>query len=65
MKMMQKVIMDCAEKEGASQDDINDFLAHKPAEKPKAKCHRACMHEAWGNVNCSKSIFLEKKETIN
>lgn len=54
MQGMKKIIMDCAVTEKAAQSDVEDFFAHKPAVKKEAKCHRACIHEAFGTVSCSE-----------
>lgn len=51
MQAMQKIVMDCKEKENASQADLEELFAHKPATSKEAKCHRACMHTAFGTVS--------------
>nr|AWC08456.1 odorant-binding protein 45 [Bradysia odoriphaga] len=59
----QKLLKNCAEKEKASQADIDDFLARTPAVEPQAKCFRACLHETLGsmkNNKFSREGFLAK-----
>lgn len=58
---LKKIVMDCAEKEKATQADLEEFMAHKPATSPTAKCHRACLHENFGTVRSFKlSPIFEK-----
>ncbi|XP_037051016.1 uncharacterized protein LOC119084968 [Bradysia coprophila] len=49
-----KLLKNCAEKEKASQADIDDFIATKPAVEPQAKCFRACLHETFGSMKDNK-----------
>ncbi len=53
MQALNTILKECAEKEKATQADIDDFLAGKPAIEPQAKCHRACLHETFGTVSIS------------
>lgn len=51
VQALQKILKGCAEKEKASQADIDDFIGRKPATEPQAKCFRACLHETFGSVS--------------
>jgi len=51
MQMLKAILNDCAAQEKATQADIDDFLAGKPAIEKQAKCHRACIHETFGTVS--------------
>ncbi|KAJ6643808.1 General odorant-binding protein 28a [Pseudolycoriella hygida] len=54
MKVLQMIIAECAEKEKATQADLEELMAHKPATSRTAKCHRACMHETFGTMKDNK-----------
>ncbi|XP_055323163.1 general odorant-binding protein 28a-like [Sitodiplosis mosellana] len=54
MAAMKKIVMDCAAKENASQADLEELFAKKPATSPTGKCHRACMHETFGTMKDNK-----------
>lgn len=56
MEALKKLMMDCAAKENASQADLEELMAQKPATSPTAKCHRACMHENFGTVSVIKHL---------
>lgn len=47
----QKIMMDCAAKEKATKDDLDEFFAQKPPTSSNAKCMRACMSETFGAVS--------------
>lgn len=64
MEAMKKIIIECAETEKATQADLEELGAHKPATSKTAKCHRACMHEHFGTVGSfidSYFLIYEKK----
>lgn len=65
MEAMQKIVMDCAAKENASQADLDELMSKKPATSPTAKCHRACLHETFGTVSSIdySSIISRKKHS--
>lgn len=47
----QKIMMECAAKEKATQEDLDEFFAQKSPSSPTAKCMRACMSETLGSVS--------------
>lgn len=50
MEMYEKMVHDCAEKEGGSATDIEEVMAHKPPSTKSGKCMHACMAETSGVV---------------
>lgn len=51
MQAMQKVTMECAIQEKASQADLEELMANKPPSTKEANCLHACMSEAFGVVS--------------
>lgn len=54
MAALQNIVADCAAKEKATEADLEELKAKKPATSPTAKCHRACLHENFGTVSSIK-----------
>lgn len=48
--MAKKMLEECAKKEGASSDDVNNAIAHQPPKTKPEKCLHACMGETLGLV---------------
>lgn len=57
MEMFMQMAKECASKEGASQADVDEMAARKPASSKGGKCIRACISENVGIV-CSFSLFV-------
>lgn len=50
MEEVLKVVQQCATKEQATQDDLNELFAQKPPTTPTANCLHACISEHFGLV---------------
>lgn len=48
--MFLKLANECAEKEGATEEEVNELLQDKPASAKGGKCVRACLAETIGMV---------------
>lgn len=50
---------ECAAKEGATQEEVNELLQDKPATVKGVKCVRACLAETIGMVRIANVIISE------
>lgn len=57
--MDKKVLFECKDKEGASEDDINTIMDRQVPTNPKAKCLLACAHETIGLVNIEIVVLVK------
>lgn len=62
---MMRATMDCALKEQATQDDLDELFAHKPPTTKTASCLHACISEHFGLVSFLFTKMIENSLEFN
>lgn len=55
LKIMEKIVMDCMAKEGASETDLAEMMGYKLPSTRSGQCLNACIMESIGIVRNPKN----------
>lgn len=65
MELFRSAAGDCAQKEGATETDLEEVLARKSASSYAQKCIRACLGEKFGLVSMKhKLLYFQRSKHV-